>query len=332
VDTYTNKLICLLGVLFSLACAPLPAHSADFLLNFYRPPNSDPTGFWFGGLGTNFFEGSCAAGVSCSGGDGTAFSQEMVNINGVDYWRNVVGDPASGFAMEYYTRFGRNVIVPGESTIPFGLDGGGQEQAYNGAICSTSQTLSQGNSCGNSLDPLSVAHDSTYTGTGTQNPDKMVFRMILSGSGMDMEIYKPLLENKPRITQSISDTNFHSTFVTDMRGISYSDKNTPAPVVINQTVDDPQLPQFGAADFTMSMADRTNVTAGRYTFTPGAGWNTSIGWDKAGSWFDRGTYDYAEGNGFDAYNFDWGSVFDYSQNTSECNKGSRNNAECPGRP
>ena len=330
-STRNNKIsFFLLSAFLVIAGGVCPVH-ADFLLNFSRPANTDPTGFWLGG-GGNFFEGSCAAGVGCNGVDGTAFSQEVVNVNGVDYWRNVVGDPSSGFAMEYYTRFGRNTSIAGESTIPFGLDGGGHEEAYNGAICSIGQSLSSGNSCGNSEDPLGALHDNTYTGTGTQFPDRMVFRMVLSGGGVDMEIYKPLLDGKARITQSVNDGTLNEVFVADMRGVSFSDKNTPIPIVINQTLDDPKLPEAGAADFSMNMADQSQVSAGRYTFTPGAGWNTSIGWNKAGSWFDKGVYDYADGSGFDSYNFDWASVFDYSQNATECNTGGRRNAQCPGRP
>ena len=328
-STYIKRItISLLSGLLVCAVA-MSAHGAGFQLNFSRPANTDPTGFWLNG-GGNFYEGSCAAGVSCSGGDGTAFSQEVVNISGVNYWRNVVGDPSDGFAMEYYTRMGLDTSVSG--ALPFGVDAGGHETATNGLICPTNMIQSSGNSCGNAQDPLNVSHDSTLSGTGTQSPDRMVFRMVISGSGVDMEVYKPFLETKPRITQTVSDATIRSVFVADMRGISFSDKNTPIPIVNTQVIDDPNLPETGSADFSMNMSDQTRVSAGRFTFTDGAGWNSATGWSATGSWFDRGTYDYWEGNGFDAYSFDWSSVFDYSQNSTECNTGSRNNADCPGRP
>lgn len=300
-----------------------------FQLNFQRPPAPGPNDFWLpdalGGI-LSFDQGSCDAGTGCDGNDGTPFSQEIVTIGGTEYWRNVVGDPASGFAFEYYTRRGQSVV------LPFGLDSGGQERAVHGDVCQNVTQFSSGNKCGNAKDPLGITNPATFTGNGTGDPTKMVMRMILSMNGMNMEIFKPLTSNKPLIIQSIVSGALSSTFVADMRSISFSDKNTPIIIVNNQTINDPDFPVPGAGDFDMSMAEKPYVTAGRFTFTPGTGWNSPEGWDAVGSSFDRGTYDYFDG-GFDVYSADWAAYFDYAQNAAACTSAGRaglNN--CPGGP
>ena len=132
-----------------------------------------------------------------------------------------------------------------------------------------------------------------------------------------------------------------SLFVADMRKQSYSEMNDPAPVVNTLVIQDSTIPGSGAANFDMTKVDRGNVTAGRFTFTPGAGWNNATGWDKAGSAFDYGTYDYYGGTGFDPFTADWTGFFNYDQNALACQRlnhfarvdeGNGGVGSCPGHP
>jgi hypothetical protein len=310
-------------VLLSLSLL-LFAHSGEaaFELNFSRPSTPSNAGY-----AMSFPLMTCDPGTSCSGGDGTAFAQEVLNIDGTYYWHNVVGEVSSGFAIEYYTRYAH-----GTSTfaLPFNPDAGGQEQAFYGSVCQGLPQVSNGSKCGNATDPLNVSHDNRFSGTGTTDPGRVVMRMIVSDAEMQMEVYKPIPGRKPLLTQHMDDGTVQSTFIADMRAISYSDMNTPIPIINTIKVNDPDLPEAGAADFSMSMVERSNVTAGQFKFTPGSGWNTENGWDVVGSAFDKGTYTYKD-SGFNSYTADWKNFFDYSQNSTACNTGSRKNYSdtCP---
>lgn len=310
------------------------AAADTFQLNFDRPTAPGPSDYWFpDGLGgvKSSYEGSCDLDTQCDGNDGTPFSQEVVTVGGTEYWRNIVGDLASGFVFEYYTRRGQATQV---SALPYGLDGGGQERAFHGDVCQNVSQFSSNNKCGNGMDPLGVTNPITFTGNGTNTPSKMVMHMILSMNGITMEILKPLTSTKPLITQSISSGALTSTFIADMRGVSYSDKNTPIVIVNSQHIDDPDFFVAGAGDFDMSMVEKSYVTAGRFTFTPGTGWNnTEEGWDAVGSAFDKGVYDYIDGGGFDVYSADWAAYFDYAQNATVCSDPGRVGLDnCPGAP
>ena len=178
------------------------------------------------------------------------------------------------------------------------------------------------------------------SGTGTGDPTETVFRMVLTSAkgDMSMEVSKPFLDKKPLISQTVQDGSMSSTFVADMRAISYSDMNTPVPIVNDLKISDPTL--AGAADFEMSLSQHSTVTAGRYTYTPGAGWNNPNGWDNPGSSFTPGQYTYFDSTGFDPFNYDWASNFHYDENAYNCAHAqiniSRNDlaggASCPGHP
>ena len=90
------------------------------------------------------------------------------------------------------------------------------------------------------------------------------------------------------------------------------------------------------------MSQESHVTAGRFIFTPGSGWNTASGWTASNSSFGEGVYTYAE-DGFDVLNVPWAEFFNYSDNVTPCNFGFRNSPtqngdpggpddSCPGRP
>ena len=271
-------------------------------------------------------EGSCLF-TTCSPGtlgntDPTGMNLAVVHIDGVDYFHVVVGDPASGFAMESYTRASGLSSVKQIPNVggSFSPDGGGNESAVTGVTGGiTIASLQDASNLSNSLGDYRVS------GTGSNDPSKTVFRMVLTdvAGGMSLEVYKPFLGKKPRISQTIQDGGLTEVFVADMRDLSYSDSSTAAPIINNLVLVDPKLPAAGSADFEMALAQDTDVTAGRFTFTPGTGWDNNahdptLGWNSDGSTFGQGTYSYIGGQAFDPLTFNWASVFNYADNAISC--------------
>ena len=313
-------------LVFLAATGMLGAYSS-FALAAGFATNFQPDATSWSGSNTGYCTyGTCASNVGNT--DPTPVGVTVVQVNGVYYLHTLVGDPATGFAIESYTR--ASGLVGSPADIPsgggaFSPDGGGNERAVIGntgtplELPFLQQSLNMSNSLG----------DYRVSGTGAMDPSFTVFRMVLTSAAGDMslEVYKPFLDKKPRISQTVQDGSMSSVFVTDERALSYSDSSTPAPVVNNLVVNDPKLPIAGAADFEMALAQTPDVTAGRFTFTPGTGWgpnasnptqDPTLGWDQDNSSFGQGTYNYIGGQGFDPLNFNWASVFNYGDNAVEC--------------
>ncbi len=293
--------------------------AAGFTTNF------QPDASTWSGQNTGYCTyGNCTSHIGNT--DPTPMGLTVVTIGGVKYFHTIVGDPATGFAIESYTRAAG---VDSLNNIPnsggaFSPDGGGNERSVIGTTTATDLTFLE-NSL-NMSNPLAVNNQLGLTnyqvsGTGSMNPNFTVFRMVMTDAagGMSMEVYKPFLDKKPRISQTIEDGGMSSVFVADERALSYSDSSTPAPVVNNLIINDPGLPTSGAADFEMALAQIPDVTAGRFTYTPGTGWNNpTVGWDTAGSTFGQGTYTYVDNQGFDPLTYNWSSAFNYADNAISC--------------
>ena len=169
---------------------------------------------------------------------------------------------------------------------------------------------------------LPVSQRYRISGTGTMNPSRTVLLMQASDANVSIEVSKPFLDRKPKITQTLTEGTLTSQFVADMTGLTYADLNISAPMTNVLTITDPDLPIPGGADFDINdtaVVKNSNITAGKYIFTPGGGWSApsdplgAKGWDVNDSTFDPGTYTYSEG-GFDVLNVDWTSFFDPTQN------------------
>ena len=313
------------------------------------------TAFYAAGAGATNFElnfgqhGQTVAGINIGigttagdhgGNDGTGFNLDYVTVNGQTYFHVVVQDANSDFKQESYTSAVVQNIGASSGVRSFSPDGGGMERSVIGSQGIVS--MNEGSlptwpraRVGNAKDPFgyrlySDKNDTVGTvqpvdqryrisGNGTMNPSRTVLLMQASDSTVSVEVYKPLPDRKPRISQTLADGPVTSRFVADMRGLTYSDLNKDAAVTNTLVVNDPELPVQGGADFDMSFAQKPNVTAGKYIFTPGGGWSAPtdplglLGWDVDGSTFDPGTYTYSEG-GFDVLNVDWTSFFDPAQN------------------
>jgi len=336
-------------VLLALTVGGTADAASGFTLNF-NPQVNPPTirtGCAVNVQDCTVIGGDVINGGTVAGNDGSRFLQERLVIDGVAYFHVIVGDPASGFASESYvtaTTYGaiNQAVATTRSSSP---DSGGMERSVIGdrTTLSLDHQLGGGgdppnNLFGSGKDPLGAlqytdtngnpAAAYRVTGTGTMDPTRVVLRMVLSDAEMSLEVAKPVLSNKPLISQTTSDSTMAAKYVADMRGLSYDDMGVAAPVVNQLVIDDPNLPTKGVGNFDLSMTQRSNITAGKFTFTPGQGWfdiTTGAkldGWDFNNSTFGVGTYAYAEG-GFDVLNVNWSKFFDYSQNAFYCVRGHR---------
>jgi len=297
------------------------AIAANAVLNFQPLPNSTVL---FGDFSTGDFGSPNASG---SANDGTRFSYRLVTINGVDYYQMIVGEESTGFVYEYLQRFGGHVDgVSGADTRYLNGDSGGGEQAFAGVTTERA----------NENDPFGLsAAGSHSSGDGTGVPTRSIFRLQVTDGPMVQDVLKDQFDKKPMITTSVVDGDFQSLFVTDMRDLSYNDFATAAPVVNTTAITDPTLPYAGAGDFDMSMVERSRVTAGQFSYTPGTGWNSNLQYLSAGGVFTPGTYTYIDGTGFDNLNTDWSFYFNYDDNATACNapyERTPGSNDCPGGP
>ncbi len=266
----------------------------------------------------------CLIGTEASD-DPTPFFYERVD----NYWHLIIGDPSLGFAQETYTPiiglFHSN--SGGREPIFFTLNGNLEEWSGNG------------------WDPLELQStpygpdDSSFSGNGTGDPNKMIMRQTLgkgsfssTGSSIEtwtcdvgqfcQEFLKPLETFKPLITQDYDDGQLFMAFSLDMRNISYNDMSTAGAMtnIISITspplpLTDPNGPMPNSFYFDMSTdSQRSVVTGGRYIYTSGTGWYNDGDGDVFRA-YGEGTYQYDDG-GVNSFHteIDWGSYFDPSQN------------------
>lgn len=297
------------------------------------------------------------AGLTTGFNDGSRFIQEKVYIGGVNYFHVVVGSPDTNFALESYVTTDNTVSATvqdqASSLRAFSPYSGGNEKAFIGNINVSAGNLGNNGIFGNSKDPLGVTINPAsggqsydLSGTGTTDPRRVALRMLVSDADVTVEVLKPLLDRKPLITQTTSDSEMSALFQADMRGLSYAETTRAAPIINSLTLSGAKSPAFGAADFDMSQTQRSYVTAGRYSYQAGQGWlirspdgaggytysANPNGWDVDNSFFDEGSYTYSNGtSGFNVKGVKWESFFDYGQNASYCTTGNRVSTVCPGR-
>ncbi len=272
--------------------------------------------------------GSCGYGQCASekgNSDPTPFAETLVTVGGVTYFHTIVGDPAAGFAIESYNRAAaRNLTFSnseiGQSGGSFSPDGGGNLTTVIGNFTG-SRTPTTTDVLHNDLNSANPLGDYRVSGTGGNAPDHTVLRMVMTSAkgDMSMEVSKPFLDKKPKISQTVQDGAMSSVFVVDERALNYHQSGTAAPMTNTLVINDPSIPGAGAGDFSMAQTQKSVVTAGRFTYTPGAGWNDPTnGWDSTDSTFGFGTYNYAGGQGFDPLSVDWSKMFNYAQNAQAC--------------
>ncbi|MBI5450489.1 MAG: hypothetical protein HY940_03940 [Gammaproteobacteria bacterium] len=276
--------------------------------------------------------GNLTGGVA-SGNDGTRLTIEKVQIDNVVYMHTIVSEAYTGFATEYYTR----LTQVGQS-LQSSPDSGGNERALMGSKAAYPVAAAgyAGGVFGNAKDPYGLSVTTAgfrpydLSGVGTGDPTKMTMRTYVSDSGMTLDVLKPLLTKKPVISQTVKDGALSLEYKADLRRLNYTDSSRAGDVRNATTILDSSLPttSAGAGNFDMAFAQQSVVTAGRYSFAPGTGWNSANGWDVDNSRFTEGVYSYAAG-GFDVLSLNWAGFFDYQQNKVACATGHRTLTVCP---
>ena len=329
--------LCRAGGSVTLLLAATNLCAAGFTLNF----TSNGTQII---PGANASLGSVGGGtgIGNSGKDGTGMINEKVNIGGKDYFHVVIQDANSAFKEEYYTAaVTANTDNKGGAPRAYSPLGGGNERSFIGNK-SVVKTINAGpwlwpkTRFGNAKSPfgsrLFADHNDTtgtavpianryrLSGNGTMDPTRTVLLMQMSDSTVSVEVYKPFLNRKPKISQTLTEGGLTSQFVADLRSLTYADLKRVVPIVNTLSLNDPNLPTPGVADFDISFSQKPHVSAGQFTFSgAGQGWVDATtgapvaGWDNNNSKFNPGTYQYAEGN-FDVLKVNWAAFFDPTQN------------------
>lgn len=285
--------------LFAMGCAIQMAH-AEFALNFQPVDSANRINTLVSCMAgmpaatsAATFEGSCVRMKSNADPDHTPFYMETAvdPSTGFGYYHVLLGDPSSDFAQEYYITYaGSQEWWPDFRT---NASGG----IYNGGR----DAKPQNNFSGTFYAPLDP--DATRTGNGSARPDRVYFRQTVKGTGFSQEVLKAGLFTKPKITQTVTDDEgtMTSAFVIDMSTLGYTGASalTNGGTVTNTLVfNDPANSGF-LTNFDMSKnSQKSNVSAGKYSYTTGTGLGGSFG-----------SYTYAQGS-FDIYKVNWAAYLD----------------------
>ncbi len=203
---------------------------------------------------------------------------------GKDYYHMIVGDLADGFIQESYVELGFGGYGnPGEPANAASASGG--DGAYNSVT-----------TFGNGFAPLAP-----NAGNGSGNPTRIIMRQIVNDGEIMMEFLKDGFDSKPKISQILVAPDITTFFDVDMRGISYSDDTTVAPMINTVQLQGEGVPTDLSGDFDMSINSADNfINAGKYIYTDGIGFGGS-----------EGTYNYSDG-GFDHEAINWTEYLDRS--------------------
>lgn len=259
--------------------------------------------------------GSGSTGGMMGGGtcDGTAFTQEVTNIGGTNYYHVIIGSKTADFGVEYYIR-----TVTG-SVCWYGCSGArggtGMGGMGGGGIAPLSASAGSGGLSGNNTDPLASSN------SGVGRPDQTAIYQFNKTSQMTQEFLKATESKKPKITQTVNLPDTTINFAIDMSAIAYTTSATAGNLTLAQSVNGgSQMPATqklpngttlpSSSNFDVSSVAATAqvvVTGGRYTYSAGSGDGGSMG-----------TYTYFS-DSFNPYNVNWTSFCDPAQNpASSC--------------
>lgn len=244
----------LLAVLF-----PAQTTQAEFALNF-RPVPSGNVVSSIANQGCNTGGGGGMMGGGMMGFSDCGvdyFYQEVVSDTGTQFYHVMLGDPSSGFSIEYFMRTGGCCWWNGG-----GMMMGGGPAPYSSSYGDTNDNLA------NFYDPLG---SSTAVGSATGNPSRVYMRQINNGTGFNQEFLKARETQKPRITQRVTNgTAMTSTFDLDMSNGNYNAYSAPASFVNTTTV-------ATVGTFDAAKAPKATIKAGRFTYTPGSSFSGAYG-------------------------------------------------------
>ncbi len=236
------------------------------------------------------------------------FLQEIVTIEGVEYYHLTIGDPASGFSQEVY--IARSPWATRQQSGNRFSDSGGTFCYSVGINIPFDQQEGCSRSSG-AFNPLGP--NSGFTGNGTGNPSKMVMKQTIStpDAGFSQEFLKASLSNKPIITQVSSDATINSLFIMDMSNSDYLTDDTPGIMTNTFDITAPTL-TGNMGDFVFTPTQGSNITAGRYKFQRTAITVTlENGWTRV---TPSSEYTYYDGTADPVLDVDWAAFRDPNQN------------------
>lgn len=350
---YSNLIVSLkvLTCIFVFSWAQL-VH-AEFVFGFNKL-TSDPTsnanelGHLCGRFGNKTCEMDSPGTPDGESFNATDWVQEIVTIGTEKYWHNVVGDPADGFALEYYTKFGSTnpdfatsqgpwLAELNKSTTIVG-DGAGFIPSENLDTGFNRNTRDCFGLMGVGCNPL--GHNKYVQANGYQNPKQVAMKMVLSDAETSMVFEKSEIAEKPKITQTVNSQGMTLQFKADMSNGNYdafgsqltvSSNFSAIDVFVNTlTFTDPEADD-GEFDYATDVeAGKADLNAGQFIFTAGKGWAADrpnirfrdvvadfATWNMGnGRIYDKGTYTYGvSGDGsFELDEIDWSGYMDATQN------------------
>jgi hypothetical protein len=197
----------------------------------------------------------------------TPFLQEQVVLDGTTYWHIIVGQPESGFAQEFYARAGG---VQTRTDLQSDTTNSGGASCFPGD--SAFWNLDRAIMClgsNNAIDPLSA--DNEFSGNGSGNPTTVIMRQLVTDpvAGFTQEFAKDDFNQKPIISQQLVTDGIDSNFVMDMSNSDYATDSVAGNMTNTIVVSDPFLPDGDISFDVVANSDATNITGGRYTFSPG---------------------------------------------------------------
>ena len=205
----------------------------------------------------------------------TRFLQEIITIDGVEYYHLVIGDPDSDFVQEVYIA---RTDMRSDRELAGGKfsDSGGQGCYVSPMTTGRAECIASNAG----YDPL--RNDSNFTGNATGNPSRMVMiqRVKDEASGYEQNFSKLDLANKPVISQTLVNEDIESVFSMDMSNSDYDtdgvagimvntfDLRTPGMTEAANLIIPNVVQTMGDFDLTVTERpeNRANITGGRYTF------------------------------------------------------------------
>lgn len=292
-------------VVLVVLCQSQAVFSQGFNLNF----NAEPTGSRGGYVSVlcnmpGIAQINCDTNFGFSPPSNKAFVQELVVLGGETYYHLIVGQPADGFAQETYIKTLTTISYPGADSSD-----------SSGKNCFFGDNFNCLGAPNNAKTPLDS--DSTVTGNGSGNPNRVVMRQIMQDSAgeFSQEFLKANLLKKPVITQVHKNAEIEAKFTLDMSNSDYNAatlEDNKAFGILNNSVKIPNVP-FGGANYDYathkitypspkSVVDPTGVTGGLYTYattTPN---------------LPGGIYYYDDGGNYPVATINWETFRDPAQN------------------
>ncbi len=248
--------------------------------------NSTPMGI---DCGTGSTDSLCTMASYGSPDLNTRFMQQrVVGTDGKEYFHVVTKDLPNGLQQEVFIETGATRWSWQDDPAVAIPDGGGFPSGYIANTFDPNDIMTCMAISGMACRPLGT-EDKILQGGSNENPTHVYMRQLVSDANITMEYLQDVKGMKPRITQTLTDGGLSLQFKADMRGLNYNTMNTPLTVSANyadnyiyansMTLVDAALPSAGAADWNIATtreAGKSTINAGRFIYTPGAGW-TEVG-------------------------------------------------------